>query len=105
MSEANQGTPKAQSEQPRTAPPRDMFGGRPIGGLGVPTQKAKNFKGTTTRLLGYLRPHRTGFAVVILAGAIGTVFSVLGPKLLGKATTKVFPTSVTLTTGSTPSAQ
>jgi len=29
-----------------------MFGGRPIGGLGVPTQKAKNFKGTLNRLLG-----------------------------------------------------
>ena len=33
-------------QPPRTAPPRDMFGGRPIGGLGMPTQKAKNFKGT-----------------------------------------------------------
>jgi len=90
MSEASQGKPKVQTEQPRTAPPRDMFGGRPIGGLGVPTQKAKNFKGTTARLLGYLRPHHAALAVVILAGAIGTVFSVLGPKLLGKATTKVF---------------
>jgi ATP-binding cassette subfamily B protein len=75
---------------PRTAPPRDMFGGRPIGGLGVPKQKAKNFKGTLRRLLDYLRPHRAGLAVVILAGAIGTAFSVLGPKILGLATTKVF---------------
>ena len=72
------------------APPRDMFGGRPIGGLGMPTQKAKNFKGTLVRLLGYLRPHRTRLVVIILAGAIGTVFSVLGPKILGMATTKVF---------------
>jgi ABC-type proline/glycine betaine transport system ATPase subunit len=32
-------------EPPRTAPPRDMFGGRPIGGIGMPTQKAKDFKG------------------------------------------------------------
>ena len=56
----------------------------------MPTQKAKNFKGTLVRLLGYLRPHRAGLAVVILAGAIGTVFSVLGPKILGMATTKIF---------------
>jgi len=75
----------------RTAPPADMFGNRrTIGGLGIPTQKAKNFKGTLVRLLEYLRPHRADLAVVILAGAIGTVFSVLGPKILGLATTKVF---------------
>jgi ATP-binding cassette subfamily B protein len=68
-----------------------MFGNRrPIGGLGVPAQKAKDFKGTLRRLLEYLRPHRAGLAVVILAGAIGTVFQVLGPKILGMATTKIF---------------
>jgi ATP-binding cassette subfamily B protein len=67
-----------------------MFGGRPIGGLGVPRQKARNFKGTLVRLLGYLRPHRVGLAVVILAGAIGTVCMVLGPKILGMATTRIF---------------
>ncbi len=75
---------------PRVTPPRDMFGGRPIGGLGMPTQKAKNFKGTLVRLLGYLRPHRPRLVVVVLAGAIGTVFSVLGPKILGLATTRIF---------------
>jgi len=68
-----------------------MFGNRrPIGGLGVPMQKAKDFKGTLLRLLSYLRPHRTGLIVVIVAGAIGTVFQVLGPKILGMATTKIF---------------
>jgi ATP-binding cassette subfamily B protein len=84
------GPQQAPTDVPRTAPPRDMFGGRPIGGLGVPTQKARDFKGTLVRLLGYLRPHRAGLAVVILSGAIGTVFSVLGPKILGMATTKIF---------------
>jgi ATP-binding cassette subfamily B protein len=76
---------------PRTAPPADMFGNRrPIAGLGVPIQKAKDFKGTLRRLLGYLQPHRAGLVVIILAGAIGTVFQVLGPKILGMATTKIF---------------
>ena len=76
---------------PRTAPPADMFGNRrTIGGLGMPTQKAKNFKGTLTRMAGYLRPHRAALTVLTAAGAIGTVFSVLGPKILGKATTRVF---------------
>jgi ATP-binding cassette subfamily B protein len=74
----------------RPAPAGTIFGGRPIGGLGVPAQKAKDFKGTLVRLLGYLRPHRRGLVVVVIAGAIGTVFSVVGPKILGLATTKVF---------------
>ncbi len=85
--------PQAPSAAPpqRTAPPADMFGNRrTIGGLGMPTQKAKNFKGTLVRLLGYLRPHRTALAVLAVAGAIGTVFSVLGPKILGLATTRIF---------------
>jgi ATP-binding cassette subfamily B protein len=77
-----------------------MFGGgRPIGGLGVPTQKAKNFKGTLVRLLGYLRPYRTSLVVIVLAGAIGTVFSVLGPKVLGLATTKIFEGFIARATG------
>jgi ATP-binding cassette subfamily B protein len=56
----------------------------------MPTQKAKNFKGTLSRLSGYLRPHRAGLAVVVVTGAIGTICSVLGPKILGTATTKIF---------------
>jgi len=79
----------APSTPPRSAPP-PLFGGRPMGGLGVPTQKAKDFKGTATRLLGYLRPHRAALVVVVLAGAIGTVFSVVGPRILGLATTRIF---------------
>jgi ATP-binding cassette subfamily B protein len=87
-----QGAPQSPSGAgpQRSAPPQDMFGRRPIGGLGMPTQKAKDFKGTSKRLVGYLRPHRAGLTVVLLAGAISTVFSVLGPKILGMATTKIF---------------
>jgi ATP-binding cassette, subfamily B, multidrug efflux pump len=82
-------TPGTQGAQ--RAPQADMFGNRrPIGGLGVPMQKAKDFKGTLKRLIAYLEPHRAGLAIVILAGAIGTVFQVLGPKILGMATTKIF---------------
>jgi ATP-binding cassette subfamily B protein len=56
----------------------------------MPVPKAKNFKGTLTRLRSYLRPHHRVLAVVILAGAISTLFSVAGPKLLGNATTAIF---------------
>ena len=81
---------KPQPGAPPGPPPRDMFGNRPIGGLGMPTQKAKNFQATANRLLGYLRPHRAALVFVTVAGAIGTVFSVLGPKILGMATTRIF---------------
>jgi ATP-binding cassette, subfamily B, multidrug efflux pump len=85
-------TPSPRPPQPHAPapPPRDMFGRAPIGGLGIPAQKAKNFKGTLVRLLEYLRPHRAALAVVIVTGAIGTIFSVLGPKILGMATTRIF---------------
>src|SRR6185503_10908856 len=86
---------------PRTPPP--MFGNRPMGGLGVPAQKAKNFKGTLNRLLGYLRPHRGALVVIVGAGAIGTVFGVVGPKILGLATTKIFEGYVAKASG-TPGA-
>jgi ATP-binding cassette, subfamily B, multidrug efflux pump len=84
---------------PPAPPPRDMFGNRPMGGLGMPTQRAKNFKETLTRLLGYLRPHYSALSVVVLAGATGTVFMVLGPKILGLATTKIFEGFVAKATG------
>jgi ATP-binding cassette subfamily B protein len=82
--------PPQRPGPPPGPPPRDIFGGRPVGGLGMPTQKAKNFKGTTARLLGYLRPHRPRLAVIVAAGAIATLFNVLGPKILGMATTRIF---------------
>src|SRR3954467_4273115 len=85
----SQGPPPLPVGAPPRTPPL-MFGGRPMGGLGVPAQKAKNFKGPLVRLLGYLRPHRRALAVVGAAGAVGTVFSVLGPKILGLATTTIF---------------
>lgn len=65
-----------------------MFGGPR--GFGMPTQKARNFKGSLRRLLSYLQPYRAALIVVVAAGAVGTVFSVLGPKILGTATTKIF---------------
>jgi ATP-binding cassette subfamily B multidrug efflux pump len=70
--------------------PRPLFGGGPMAGIGMPVHKAKNFKGTLFRLLRYFKPHRHALVVVIAAGTVGTVFSVLGPKILGLATTRIF---------------
>lgn len=72
------------------SPSANMFGRGPMGGLGIPVQKAKDFKGTLRRLTGYLGPHRPALIVVVVAGVVSTLFSVLGPKLMGLVTTKIF---------------
>jgi ATP-binding cassette, subfamily B, multidrug efflux pump len=59
-------------------------------GFGVPVQKAKNFKGTFKRLIGYLKPHRVRLSAVFLMAILSTVFTIIGPKLMGNATTKLF---------------
>jgi ATP-binding cassette subfamily B protein len=74
----------------QAGPPPGIFGRGPMGGFGMPVQKARDFTGTLRRLAAYLRPHQAGLLVVIGAGVIATLFSVVGPKLLGNATTKVF---------------
>ncbi len=60
------------------------------GGMGMPVQKARNFRGTLTRLLGYFMPQKYRLLVVLVAAVIGTVFNIVGPKILGLATTKLF---------------
>lgn len=66
---------------------RSGFG--PHGG-GAPVQKAKDFKGTLNRLIGYLKPHRVRLLTVFVAAILSTIFTILSPKILGKATTKIF---------------
>ncbi|GIP40453.1 ABC transporter [Paenibacillus sp. J31TS4] len=64
--------------------------GGPMGGMGMPVQKAKDFKGTFRRLAGYLKPHKGALLFVLAAAILSTVFSIVSPKIMGKATTKLF---------------
>lgn len=71
----------------------DKSSGGPMGrggGLGQKTEKAKNFKGTMLHLAGYLKHYKVSVIVVILFACCSSVFSIVGPKVLGKATTKLF---------------
>jgi len=62
----------------------------PMGSLARgPVVKAKNFKGTLLRLLSYLKPERTNFILVFIFAIVSTVFSIVGPKISGKAITKL----------------
>jgi ATP-binding cassette subfamily B multidrug efflux pump len=58
--------------------------------LGMPTQKAKDFRGTLKRLLAYFAPERVRLIAVLLTAVLSTVFSIVSPKIMGLATTKLF---------------
>lgn len=58
--------------------------------IGMPVVKAKNFKGSLKRLLGYLKPYRWRLLAVFGLAILSTAFSIVSPKILGKATTKLF---------------
>lgn len=62
----------------------------PPGGASAPVQKAKDFKGTLKRIIGYLKPYKFRLLTVFIAAISSTIFTILGPKILGKATTKIF---------------
>ena len=56
----------------------------------MPSEKAKDFKGTMKKLMAYLGKY-TYAIIAVFIFAIGSVaFSVIGPKVLGKATTEIF---------------
>lgn len=66
------------------------FRGGPMGPMGRPVIKAKDFKGTFNRLLGYLKPRQFRLLIVLLFAILSTVFSIVSPRIMGKATTKLF---------------
>jgi len=83
VSEDRQGTkPSGQSGH------AGMFGRGP--GMGMPVVKAKNFKGTLKRLLRYLKPRQVQLFAVVVMAILSVVFSIVSPKIMGKATTKLF---------------
>lgn len=60
------------------------------GAMGRPVEKAKDFRGSLRRLLLYFLPEKTRLIIVLVAAIFGTVFNIVGPKILGLATTKLF---------------
>lgn len=60
-----------------------MGGPGPMGG----GEKAKNFKGSIGKLTKYMGRYRFAILIVMIFAAVSTVFSVIGPKVMGKATT------------------
>ncbi|WP_349904185.1 ABC transporter ATP-binding protein [Parafrigoribacterium humi] len=75
-------------ERPRSARPPMRRG--PMGGASMPAEKAMNFGASAKRLAGRLKPHWVGVLSVFLFTVVSVTFSVIGPKLLGQATTLIF---------------
>ena len=68
--------------------PQPMRG--PWGAMGRPVEKAKDFKGTLLRFLRYFWPQKYRLLIVLITAIIGAAFNIVGPKILGMATTKLF---------------
>ena len=62
--------------------------GGPRGGQ-MPVEKAKDFKGSIGKLFVYMKKYHAAVVVVILCAVASTLFSVIGPDILGKATTEL----------------
>ena len=64
--------------------------GGPRGNSKAP-EKAKDFKGTVKKLLkGYLIPYKWPIIIALIFAVGSTIFSIVGPKILGNATTEIF---------------
>lgn len=58
-------------------------GGPPGSGMMGPVEKAKNFKGSLKRLLGYLKPQRAIILAVFFMSILSTLFSIVSPRVIG----------------------
>ena len=60
-----------------------------MGGMGR-GEKAKDFKGTMRQLLGYIGQHKAAVFVAVAFAVCSVIFNIVGPKVLGQVTTKLF---------------
>lgn len=67
-----------------------MGGGHGHGHMGMGQEKAKDFKGTMKKLIEYLSPYKLAILLVVVFAIGSSVFNIVGPKILGNATTEIF---------------
>lgn len=59
-------------------------------GRGPASERAKDFKGTIKKLVAYIAHERIALIIAIVCAVASVVFNVLGPRILGQATTELF---------------
>lgn len=87
-SSSNRTNTAAQSVETTTSRPQRGPGGGHA--MGMPVEKAKNFKGTLHRLLSYIKPQRVSLILVFFMSILATIFNILSPKIMGDGITKLF---------------
>ena len=80
MSEERTQTTNPRPQGPRRGPGRGM----------MPGEKAKDFKGTIKKLIKYMGRYKYAILAVMIFAVGSTIFHVIGPKIISKATTELF---------------
>ena len=81
--------------EPKRNAPRPHGPGRGM----MPTEKAKDFKGSFKKLISYLSPFKFKILIVVIFAALSTVFTIVGPKILAKATDELTAGLMRIITG------
>lgn len=82
-------------------PPKMRMGPGPRGGMGA-GEKAKDVKGTIGKLMkNYLKDYKWKLIIVLIFAIGSTIFTIVGPKILGNATTEIFNGIVSKISGGT----
>ena len=80
-----------KSKEPSFGRGRGPMGRGPMGhGPMMKVEKARDFKGTMRKLIQYLGSYNRSILIVMIVSVASTIFTIVGPKLLGQATTKLF---------------
>ena len=77
------------ADETKTQIPKPTRQRGPMGGMGR-GEKAKDFKGTMKQLLGYIGQHKIAVFSAVAFAVCSVVFNIVGPKVLGQVTTKLF---------------
>lgn len=86
----------SREREAQAGPPVGPARGGPVGGgarvrmMMGPGAKARDFRGSMARLFQTLKPYRLAFIIVGIFAIASTVFNIVGPKMLGRATTTLF---------------
>ena len=75
---------------PRRLPPGGARGHGPMAGMGMPAEKSMSFGPSARRLIGRTRPERARVLMVLVLAVVSVSLTVLGPRILGRATDIIF---------------
>ena len=80
------------ADETKTQIPKPTRQRGPMGRMGGMRrgEKAKDFKGTMKQLLGYIGQHKIAVFAAVAFAVCSVVFNIVGPKVLGQVTTKLF---------------